>query len=99
MRYLVLSDIHANLTALEAVIEDAANVHYDAVISLGDVVGYGNRPEECVQLLKELRPVVTLLGNHDELLPEPSGRPDGAGKGNGHVEPDNSRRHSQQTNE
>lgn len=86
MRYLVLSDIHANLTALEAVIEDAANVHYDAVISLGDVVGYGNRPEECVQLLKELRPVVTLLGNHDALLLEQSGRPDRAGNGNGIVE-------------
>lgn len=68
MRYLVLSDIHANLSAFEAVLEDAEEVHYDAVIFLGDIVGYGNRPEECLQLLRELRPVVSLLGNHDALL-------------------------------
>lgn len=72
MRYLVLSDIHANLTAFEAVLESAARQHYDAVIFLGDVVGYGNRAEECVQLLKSLRPVVKLLGNHDSLLLEPA---------------------------
>lgn len=68
MRYLVLSDIHANLAAFEAVLEDAQNVHYDAVIFLGDAVGYGNRPEECLRLLRELRPVVSLIGNHDALL-------------------------------
>lgn len=70
MRYLVLSDIHANLGAFEAVLEAASAEHYDAVIFLGDVVGYGNRPEECVQLLKSLRPVVKLVGNHDALLQE-----------------------------
>ena len=68
MRYLVLSDVHANLSAFEAVLEHASAEHYDAVAFLGDIVGYGNRPEECVQLLKSLRPVVALLGNHDELL-------------------------------
>lgn len=72
MRYLVLSDIHANLPAFEAVMESAASQHYDAVIFLGDVVGYGNRAEECVQLLMSLRPVVTLMGNHDALLLEHS---------------------------
>lgn len=71
MRYLVLSDIHANLGAFEAVLEAADQEYYDAVIFLGDVVGYGNRAEECVQLLKGLRPVVNLLGNHDALLLEP----------------------------
>ncbi len=73
MRYLVLSDIHANLGAFEAVLEAATSEHYDAVIFLGDVVGYGNRPEECVQLLKSLRPVVGLLGNHDALLLDSDG--------------------------
>lgn len=70
MRYLVLSDIHANLGAFEAVLEDAEQVHYDAAIFLGDIVGYGNRPEQCLKLLRELRPVVSLLGNHDALLLE-----------------------------
>src|SRR5690554_3757701 len=68
MRYLVLSDIHANFTAFEAVMESAASQYYDAVIFLGDVVGYGNRAEECVQLLMSLRPVVALMGNHDALM-------------------------------
>lgn len=68
MRYLVLSDIHANFTAFEAVVEAAASQHYDAVIFLGDVVGYGNRAEESVQLLMSLRPVVALMGNHDALM-------------------------------
>lgn len=83
MRYLVLSDIHANLTALEAVLELAGDHGYDAVLFLGDVVGYGNRAEESVQLLKSLRPVLCLQGNHDALLlahaagSRPAGRPTG----------------------
>ena len=44
MRYLVLSDIHANLDALEAVLEAAAADGYDAVVVLGDLVGYGADP-------------------------------------------------------
>src|SRR5690625_3913934 len=68
MRYLVLSDIHANLEAFTAVLDDARSAGWDAVAFLGDAVGYGSRPEECLQLLKELRPVVSLLGNHDQLL-------------------------------
>ena len=68
MRYLVLSDIHANLEALKAVLADAQRSRWDAVVFLGDAVGYGSRPEECLQLLKSLKPVVCLLGNHDTML-------------------------------
>lgn len=70
MRYMVLSDIHANLEAFRAVLEDADSQHYDAVIFLGDVVGYGHEAEACVQLLMSLRPVVSLMGNHDAMLLE-----------------------------
>lgn len=70
MRYLVLSDVHANLLAFEAVVGAAERRDYDAVIFLGDIAGYGNRIEGCVQLLRSLRPVVTVLGNHDALLLE-----------------------------
>lgn len=63
MRILVISDIHANLAALEAVLEHAGNV--DAVWCLGDVVGYGPSPNECIARLKELPDLVCLLGNHD----------------------------------
>lgn len=63
MRVLVLSDIHANLTALEAVLQDAGIV--DAVWCLGDVVGYGPDPNECVAQMRMLENVTCLLGNHD----------------------------------
>lgn len=63
MRILVLSDIHANLTALESVITDAGLV--DAVWCLGDVVGYGPDPNECIALLRGQANLTCLLGNHD----------------------------------
>ena len=64
MRVLVMSDIHANYTALETVIEDAKG-EYDAVWCLGDVVGYGPDPNACVELLSEQPNLKCVLGNHD----------------------------------
>lgn len=63
MRILVLSDIHANLTALEAVFADAGTT--DAVWCLGDIVGYGPDPNECVARMQGLANLVCLIGNHD----------------------------------
>lgn len=63
MRILVISDIHANLTALDAVLADAGEV--DAVWCLGDVVGYGPDPNECIERLAQLPNLVCLQGNHD----------------------------------
>lgn len=63
MRVLVLSDIHANLAALEAVLRDAAG-GYDAVWCLGDTVGYGPEPDECIARIRALE-AVTVVGNHD----------------------------------
>jgi predicted phosphodiesterase len=64
MRILVLSDIHANLAALEAVLDDAAQVGYDAVWCLGDTVGYGPEPEVCVARMREIASAA-VIGNHD----------------------------------
>ena len=66
MRYLVISDIHANLTAFKTVMDDAGVLgkDYDFVWCLGDVVGYGPDPNECVDLLRQL-PHLCLAGNHD----------------------------------
>jgi diadenosine tetraphosphatase ApaH/serine/threonine PP2A family protein phosphatase len=58
----VISDIHANLTALEAVLADAPP--FDEVWCLGDLVGYGPNPNECVSRIQGL-PHVSLAGNHD----------------------------------
>ncbi|CAN5793014.1 metallophosphoesterase family protein [soil metagenome] len=63
MRVLILSDIHANLVALESVLNATAG-RYDAVWCLGDVVGYGPRPNECVALMRE-RAALCVMGNHD----------------------------------
>jgi predicted phosphodiesterase len=66
MRYLIISDIHGNLTAFQTVLKDAGKLgkDYDFVWCLGDVVGYGPDPNECVELLREL-PHLCLAGNHD----------------------------------
>lgn len=66
MRTLVISDIHANLTALEAVIAHAGKV--DQVYCLGDLVGYGPDPNECVRLIRDLPNLTCIMGNHDAAL-------------------------------
>lgn len=62
MRYLVVSDIHGNAPALEAVLRDAPA--FDALICLGDVVGYGPNPNECASRLNDYE-LICLAGNHD----------------------------------
>lgn len=63
MQILVISDVHANLTALEAVLSDAGE--FDTVWFLGDLVGYGPDPNECIDRIRALPGLVALLGNHD----------------------------------
>lgn len=62
MRYGIISDIHSNLTALDAVLEKLGDV--DAMVSPGDVVGYGPDPNECCERLRSLG-CITVIGNHD----------------------------------
>lgn len=63
MRILIISDIHANLAALEAVLDDARG-EWDKIWFLGDLLGYGPDPNACGALLREQKPIV-LTGNHD----------------------------------
>lgn len=63
MRALIISDIHANLTALDTVLKEAGEV--DAVWCLGDLVGYGPYPNECVERIQELPNLTCVVGNHD----------------------------------
>lgn len=62
MRCLVISDVHANLAAFEAVLEDAGE--FDMIWCLGDMVGYGPDPNECIARLRKTRHTC-LAGNHD----------------------------------
>jgi len=64
MRYAVLGDIHSNLTALEAVLAAIRTHDVDQILSVGDVVGYGAAPTECIQLLRD-HDAEVVMGNHD----------------------------------
>ncbi len=72
MRIAVLSDIHANILAFEAVVKDLKRIPPDYIVFLGDLVVTGPRPKECFELLKSLHPQVWLLGNTDDWLAEDS---------------------------
>lgn len=60
----IISDIHSNLEALQAVLADINQQNVEETFCLGDVVGYGPNPRECVDLVMECR--VVILGNHDQ---------------------------------
>src|SRR3954469_6972774 len=64
MRIAVLSCIHGNVPALEAVDRDIAAAKPDRVLCLGDVVGYGAQPRECIEFVRA-RGWPTILGNHE----------------------------------
>lgn len=63
----ILSDIHGNLPALEAVLDDARSRGCNRFISLGDVAGYHAQPGECIDLLRQ-HDVINIMGNHDSYL-------------------------------
>jgi predicted phosphodiesterase len=70
----VVSDIHGNLPALEAVLERIDELGCQQIISLGDITGYYAQPSECIDLLLE-REAIQLLGNHDKYLVDGDGCP------------------------
>ncbi|MFP6648887.1 MAG: metallophosphoesterase family protein, partial [Pirellulaceae bacterium] len=65
MRRALISDIHANLEGLEAVLEDIGGQQVDQIYCLGDIIGYGPNPCECLDLVIE-NCEITILGNHDQ---------------------------------
>ncbi|MDY0061287.1 MAG: metallophosphoesterase family protein [Myxococcota bacterium] len=64
MRYGIISDVHANRHALEAVVKSLDEERPDKVVCLGDVVGYGADPQACCEIVRKLA-WITMLGNHD----------------------------------
>jgi predicted phosphodiesterase len=65
MRLMIFSDIHGNLEALENMLNDAAKRNIHRSICLGDIVGYGPYPNECVQRVRSIKNCRCLAGNHD----------------------------------
>ena len=69
-RYAVISDIHGNRFAFEAVLARLANLEIDEVICLGDIVGYGPHPGECIDLVVRYS-THSVQGNHDQAVVDP----------------------------
>lgn len=67
MRYAVIADIHANLDALQVVLEDIKQQKCTHVVCLGDVVGYGANPKECLDIIRGMN-IPVVKGNHDEYI-------------------------------
>lgn len=66
-QYAIMSDVHGNIQAFQAVLADirARRIPDSRIIFLGDLVGYGGNPVECLQLMQSLNPMIWLKGNHD----------------------------------
>jgi diadenosine tetraphosphatase ApaH/serine/threonine PP2A family protein phosphatase len=64
LRYAIISDIHGNIQALEAVMATIERLNVDEILCLGDIVGYGAKPGECIAIARQTCSIV-LLGNHD----------------------------------
>jgi predicted phosphodiesterase len=67
MRYLILTDIHANLEGLDTCLADARTRGYDEILILGDIVGYGPDPNAVIQKVRDLKPRAIVRGNHDKV--------------------------------
>ena len=67
MRYLVVSDIHANLEALDAVMAASGALGWDRALVLGDLVGYGADPNAVIDRVREMAPHALIRGNHDKV--------------------------------
>ena len=64
MQYCIIADIHSNLEALEAVLRRIDGLGPCTVLCLGDIVGYGGNPNECVELIRSKK-IPVVAGNHD----------------------------------
>lgn len=67
MKYAIISDVHANLEALQIALKYIHSKKISQIICLGDIVGYGPRPNECMELIKK-HAQICLMGNHDHAV-------------------------------
>lgn len=71
MKYAIISDIHGNLEALQSVLMDIKSLNIESTVCLGDIVGYGPNPHECVEIIRSLE-IPCVKGNHDEYATDSS---------------------------
>lgn len=65
MRYAVISDIHSNLEAFKAVLSALDGEMVDNYLFVGDLIGYGADPKECIRIFRDLNPSIVVTGNHE----------------------------------
>ena len=70
MRYAVFGDVHANLEALGAVLEECEKLEVESYLCIGDIVGYNADPSICMEKIKKLPLAGVVKGNHDEQASE-----------------------------
>jgi len=70
MRYLIFSDVHSNLEAFNAVLSNVDSHQIERYVFLGDIVGYAANPNEVIDLLRTLKPLIAIRGNHDKVVAE-----------------------------
>jgi len=68
MKYAIISDVHANLEALETVLTKCRDEEVEKYICVGDIVGYNANPSECLNMIRELDLIGVVKGNHDEYV-------------------------------
>jgi predicted phosphodiesterase len=78
MQVAIFSDVHGNLTAMQAVLADIQSQRSDHVIFAGDLCAFGARPADTLRLLRENRHILALYGNTDEMILDPPVVPDDA---------------------
>ncbi|OPX20661.1 MAG: hypothetical protein BZ151_02800 [Desulfobacca sp. 4484_104] len=71
MKIALISDIHANLEALEQVLKVIDQEGVDLIINLGDLVGYNANPNECLELIRARGDILSVVGNHDQAVSNP----------------------------
>ena len=64
-KYGIISDVHANYTAMKMAMEHLESAGCDAIINLGDLVGYGAEPAQCVEAIRARTNIISIIGNHD----------------------------------
>lgn len=67
MKIGIISDIHSNIYALEAVLDDMESRNFDLIACTGDLVGYGTRPNEVIDTIRKNR-ILTIMGNYDDAI-------------------------------
>lgn len=67
MRFALFGDVHANLEALQTVVNAIEEIGVDEYLCMGDIVGYGANPEECIKIIRDLGSL-TIVGNHDHAV-------------------------------